>query len=173
MIRSHMLLNIVCRVCLSGLYHLGLMMSSLESSVRLMLHTAVCVIHLLLLLFLSVHWGLFSVPAFHSEWYWHNLMTGDAATVLFHNKVYGCSGVMPEKFPCTGPLFKWVFLIAPIVDWMDNWCVLVLCRYADFAPMFKAELFDPDHWASVFKAAGAKCKSTVYVSVHPYLSFCY
>ena len=24
--------------------------------------------------------------------------------------------------------------------------------------MLKAELFDPDHWASVFKNAGAKCK---------------
>ena len=31
-------------------------------------------------------------------------------------------------------------------------------RYADFAPMFKAELFDPDHWADVFKKAGAKCE---------------
>lgn len=29
-------------------------------------------------------------------------------------------------------------------------------RYQDFAPMFKAELYDPDHWASVFKRAGAK-----------------
>ena len=40
---------------------------------------------------------------------------------------------------------------------LSDGCV---CRYADFAPMFKAELFDPDHWASVFKAAGAKCKWT-------------
>ncbi len=28
--------------------------------------------------------------------------------------------------------------------------------YADFAPMFRAELFDPDHWADVFARAGAK-----------------
>ena len=33
-------------------------------------------------------------------------------------------------------------------------------RYPDFAPMFKAEMFDPDHWADVFKKSGAKCKIT-------------
>ena len=38
-------------------------------------------------------------------------------------------------------------------------CIVSLLhvRYPDFAPMFKAELFDPDHWADVFKRAGAKC----------------
>ena len=29
-------------------------------------------------------------------------------------------------------------------------------QYADFAPMFKAELFYPDEWAELFSAAGAK-----------------
>jgi len=28
--------------------------------------------------------------------------------------------------------------------------------YADFAPMFKAEFFNPDEWADIFKASGAK-----------------
>ncbi|KAL1428023.1 hypothetical protein MTO96_000360 [Rhipicephalus appendiculatus] len=28
--------------------------------------------------------------------------------------------------------------------------------YQDFAPQFKAEFFDPDHWAAVFKKAGAR-----------------
>ena len=28
--------------------------------------------------------------------------------------------------------------------------------YADFAPMFKAELFDPEEWAGIFEASGAK-----------------
>ena len=28
--------------------------------------------------------------------------------------------------------------------------------YADFAPMFKAELFDPEQWADIFEASGAK-----------------
>ena len=39
----------------------------------------------------------------------------------------------------------------------------VFSRYYDFPPMFHAEMFDPDHWASVFSKAGAKC--TVH-SVH-------
>lgn len=29
-------------------------------------------------------------------------------------------------------------------------------KYQDFAPMFKAQHFEPDHWADVFKKAGAK-----------------
>ncbi|CAK8697404.1 alpha-L-fucosidase-like [Clavelina lepadiformis] len=29
-------------------------------------------------------------------------------------------------------------------------------QYADFAPMFTAELYDPNHWADVLKASGAK-----------------
>lgn len=81
-----------------------------------------------------IHWGVFSVPSFETEWYWHQLKSGNPAFVEFHNRVYGCSGIQPEKFPCTGPAFS----------------------YADFAPMFKAELFDPDHWADVFKKSGAK-----------------
>ena len=38
-------------------------------------------------------------------------------------------------------------------------CVCVcVCRYPEFAPMFKAELWDPDEWANLFKEAGAKCR---------------
>ena len=29
-------------------------------------------------------------------------------------------------------------------------------EYFDFAPMFRAELYDPDHWADVFERSGAK-----------------
>src|SRR6195256_1409147 len=29
-------------------------------------------------------------------------------------------------------------------------------QYADFAPMFKCEFYDPDHWADIFARAGAK-----------------
>ena len=55
-----------------------------------------------------VHWGLFSVPSYRTEWYWKSLMTGDSQIVPFHNSVYGCSGVQPEKFPCNGPKFTYV-----------------------------------------------------------------
>ena len=83
-----------------------------------------------------VHWGVFSVPAYLSEWYWKRLMLGDAPYVEFHNRVYGCSGVMPDTYPCTGPNFT----------------------YPEFAPMFRAELWDPDSWAELFRNSGAKCK---------------
>ena len=46
-----------------------------------------------------------SVPAFKNEWYWRRLMTGEADYVEFHNRVYGCSGVQPDKYPCVGPTF--------------------------------------------------------------------
>jgi alpha-L-fucosidase len=87
-----------------------------------------------------IHWGVYSVPAFaavnvkdenpYAEWYWNSLTEGrkhpgatghGAATVAFHNRVYGAS------FP-----------------------------YQNFAPMFRAELFDPDHWADVFARSGAR-----------------
>ena len=66
----------------------------------------------------------------YAEWYWNSLTEGrktgsaaghGAATVAFHNRVYGAS------FP-----------------------------YQNFAPMFRAELFDPDQWADVFARSGAR-----------------
>jgi hypothetical protein len=50
-----------------------------------------------------------------------------------HQRRYGCSGANGSN--CSGsPVFK----------------------FEDFLPMFKAELFDPDEWAALFKTAGAK-----------------
>eukprot|EP00731_Ephydatia_muelleri_P020783 Em0013g510a len=89
-----------------------------------------------------IHWGVYSVPSFKSEWYWQKLMSGTPEYVEFHNSVYGCSGVMTDQFPCNGSIFS----------------------YADFAAMFKAELFNPDEWASVIKRAGAKY--VVFTSKH-------
>ena len=87
-----------------------------------------------------IHWGLYSVPAFaavnvkdenpYAEWYWNSLTEGrkaggtsghGAATVAFHNRVYG------PNFP-----------------------------YQNFAPMFRAELFNPDEWADIFARSGAR-----------------
>lgn len=62
---------------------------------------------MLFLLLLIVVWGLYSVPAYLNEWYWERLESGDPRYVTFHNKVYGCSGVMPDKYPCTGPPFTY------------------------------------------------------------------
>jgi len=69
-----------------------------------------------------IHWGVFSVPGFRSEWFWHDWKTS-------HNREI--EEFMKKNYP---PDFT----------------------YADFAPMFKAEFYNPDQWADIFKAAGAK-----------------
>ena len=85
-----------------------------------------------------IHWGLYSVPAFapidakegqrYAEWYWHSLEQGK-------NKVAGFS-------PATWEYHK------------KNYGAEF--PYSNFAPMFHAELFDPDHWSDVFVRSGAK-----------------
>lgn len=69
-----------------------------------------------------LHWGVFSVPSFGSEWFWWNWQGAKSQPYV---------DFMEKNYP---PGFQ----------------------YADFAPMFKAELYDPDQWADLFKAAGAK-----------------
>lgn len=69
-----------------------------------------------------VHWGVFSVPAWGSEWFWwHWKGEGSLQYQLF----------MKENYP---PGFS----------------------YADFGPQFTARFFNPDAWADLFQAAGAK-----------------
>ena len=87
-----------------------------------------------------IHWGLYSVPAFaavnvpdenpYAEWYWHSLTEG--------KKAQGQSG--------RGAM-TWAF--HQRVYGADF-------PYFDFAPMFRAELFDPDHWADVIARSGAR-----------------
>ena len=69
-----------------------------------------------------LHWGVYSVPSFGSEWFWDRWQD---------KKEKDYVDFMEQNYP---PGFK----------------------YADFAPMFKAELFDPDEWAQFFSDAGAK-----------------
>lgn len=68
-----------------------------------------------------MHWGVYSVPSFGSEWFWKHWHDGDPAYVNF----------MKENYP---PGFS----------------------YADFGPMFRAELFNPDEWADLLKKSGAR-----------------
>ena len=79
-----------------------------------------------------IHWGLYSVPAWapkgqYAEWYWHSL-TAEASTE-------------PERQKATREFHKEV--------WGDT-------KYEDFRPMFTASMYDPEHWAKVFKDSGAK-----------------
>jgi len=74
-----------------------------------------------------IHWGVYSVPAFGSEWYPRWMYLDSTVWGLnyyqHHAKTYGT----PDKF-----------------------------GYKDFIPMFKAEKFDPDQWADIFKRSGAR-----------------
>ena len=79
-----------------------------------------------------IHWGIYSVPAFapvgkYSEWYWNSLSKGPTDNGKPNATYEFHKRVYGEKFP-----------------------------YAGFAPMFKAELYDPSHWADVFERSGAK-----------------
>ena len=69
------------------------------------------------------HWGIYSVPAYSSEWYPRWMHFKDHKVYKHHVENYG----EPSEF-----------------------------GYHDFAPMFKAENFDPEAWADLFQKAGAR-----------------
>jgi len=86
-----------------------------------------------------IHWGTYSVPAYapvipgklaYAEWYWNAMTRGrdDAQP----NPIQTGTWAYHQKM--YGPDFP----------------------YQNFAPQFRAELFDPDHWADVFARSGAK-----------------
>ncbi len=90
-----------------------------------------------------IHWGLYSVPAWaptggglgvydkYAEWYWHRISinpTKDKDLMRLTN------------------LFKEHHKQA----WGENF------NYQNFAALWKAENFNPDQWADLFKKAGAK-----------------
>lgn len=70
-----------------------------------------------------LHWGVFSVPSFSTEWFW-----------------YQWKGPSP---------------LSSVVEFMkENYRPDF--TYADFAPKFTAEFFDPNQWASIIESSGAK-----------------
>jgi alpha-L-fucosidase len=92
-----------------------------------------------------IHWGVYSVPSFapkgeYAEWYWERLRApGNAASAKDQE-------IRTETRAFHARVYG---------DHFD---------YADFAPMFRAEMFDADLWASTFKESGAKY--VVMVSKH-------
>jgi alpha-L-fucosidase len=70
-----------------------------------------------------IHWGVYSVPAFGSEWYPRQMYLKDAPEFEHHVKTWGPQ----DKF-----------------------------GYKDFIPMFRAQKWDPQHWAELFKRSGAR-----------------
>jgi alpha-L-fucosidase len=85
-----------------------------------------------------IHWGVYSVPSYapvlpnelaYAEWYWHAITEGQK----------------PDAKPVDAG--SWAF--HKRVYGADF-------PYQNFAPMFRAELFEPDHWADVFAHSGAR-----------------
>jgi alpha-L-fucosidase len=70
-----------------------------------------------------IHWGVYSVPAFDSEWYPRNMYLQGNKDFKHHVATYG-----PQT----------------------------QFGYKDFIPRFKAERFDPNAWADLFRRSGAK-----------------
>lgn len=86
-----------------------------------------------------IHWGTYSVPAYapvipgklaYAEWYWNAMTNG-------------------KNNPKADALQKGTWEFHQKVYGADF-------PYQNFAPQFKAELFDPDHWSDVFARSGAK-----------------
>lgn len=72
------------------------------------------------------HWGIYSVPAFGDEWYPH----------FMYNEKNNRHDIFKHHIEVHGGAEKF--------------------GYKDFLPMFKAEKFDPDSWAKLFKKSGAR-----------------
>jgi len=70
-----------------------------------------------------IHWGVYSVPAFGSEWYPREMYRAGTPEHQHHLAHYGS---------------------------LDQF------GYKDFIPQFRAEHFDPDAWALLFRQAGAQ-----------------
>jgi len=86
-----------------------------------------------------IHWGVYSVPAYapvipgklaYAEWYW-NAMARGKNDPKANSIQTGTWAYHQKQYGADLP-------------------------YENFAPQFRAELFDPDHWADVFARSGAK-----------------
>jgi alpha-L-fucosidase len=86
-----------------------------------------------------IHWGVYSVPGYapvipgklaYAEWYW-NAMTNGRDNPKASAIQTGTWAYHQKMYGANSP-------------------------YQDLAPQFKAQLFDPDHWAEVFERSGAK-----------------
>ena len=86
-----------------------------------------------------IHWGVYSVPAYapvipgrlaYAEWYW-NAMTAGKNDPNANPIQTGTWAYHQRQFGAEYP-------------------------YQDFAPQFRAELFDPDRWADLFARSGAR-----------------
>ncbi|MFE5034415.1 alpha-L-fucosidase [Streptomyces sp. NPDC056683] len=85
------------------------------------------------------HWGVFSVPAYDSEWYPRNMYIAGSNANTHHIATYGDPSVWPYHNFINGANDK-------------------SGHFTQFAPRLKSAggNFDPDEWAQLFVDAGAK-----------------
>lgn len=87
-----------------------------------------------------LHWGVYAVPGFGSEWFW---MKWKGIQFFFLKYVMLTFLVTSgTKLPSHVEFMK--------KNYPPNF------TYQDFAKEFKAEFYDPEKWAELFKASGAK-----------------
>ena len=86
-----------------------------------------------------IHWGVYSAPSYapvvsgklaYAEWYWNAMTNG-------------------QKNPQANPIQTGTWAYHQKMYGANY-------PYQELAPQFRAELFDPDHWADVFGRSGAK-----------------
>lgn len=89
-----------------------------------------------------IHWGVFSVPSFGSEWFWMEWKGLVCLYIFFINII--------------------IFLIIEIGRNVSEYTEYMSRKYPpdfsyqEFAKDFSAEFFNPDQWAELFKKSGAK-----------------
>lgn len=81
------------------------------------------------------HWGVYSVPAYGNEQYFH-YMHCDASSGEYAKGEQFLMGERERQEALYGPLSEF--------------------GYHDFIPMFRAEQFDADAWATLFRESGAR-----------------
>ncbi|MBI4167098.1 MAG: alpha-L-fucosidase [Acidobacteria bacterium] len=95
-----------------------------------------------------IHWGVYAVPAYH-EWYVDFISPKASFGFLLGGPPYTATrGNLPQE------LFQAKVREEALQYHLEKWGPNF--AYDDFIPMFKAEKFNPDAWAELFREAGAK-----------------
>lgn len=95
-----------------------------------------------------IHWGPYAVPAYH-EWYVEFISPKANFGFMFGGPPYTATrGGLPET------LFLSKTRAAAVEYHRKNWGADF--PYDNFIPMFRAEKFDPEAWARLFREAGAR-----------------
>ncbi len=95
-----------------------------------------------------IHWGVYAVPAYH-EWYVEFISPKSVFGFMLGGPPFTATrGNLPEE------LYRKHVRREAVEYHLKNWGPDF--AYDDFIPQFKAEKYDPDAWAALFRDAGAK-----------------